>query len=111
MSKAYGFIGGESEIDTSHSQRQRTRASRLETRELFVPCGELSVLKIVRMGGGRASPKTFYRHHLAANSSAIARADAQTVLRHATDLALRTVPRRGTTGETDTAETTRTAEV
>ena len=42
-------------------------------------------------GAGRASPKTFYRHHLAAISSAIARADAQTILRHATDLALRTV--------------------
>ena len=42
-------------------------------------------------GAGRASPRTFYRHHLAAISSAIARADAQTVLRHATDLALRTV--------------------
>ena len=36
-------------------------------------------------GAGRASPKTFFRHHLAAISSAIARADAQTVLRHATD--------------------------
>ena len=42
-------------------------------------------------GAGRASPKTFFRHHLAAISSAIARADAQTLLRHATDLALRTV--------------------
>ena len=47
-------------------------------------------------GAGRASPKTFYRHprrHPPAISSAIAiaRADAQTILRHATDLTLRTV--------------------
>ena len=42
-------------------------------------------------GAGRASPKTFYRHHLAAISSAIQRADAQTILRLATDLALSTV--------------------
>ena len=35
--------------------------------------------------------KTFYRHRLAAISSAIQRTDAQTVLRLATDLALSTV--------------------
>ena len=37
-----------------------------------------------------------YRHHLAAISSAIARADAQTVLRHATDLAAQTILRHAT---------------
>ena len=42
-------------------------------------------------GTARTSPRAYYAHHLAAISSAIQRADAQTVLRLATDLALSTV--------------------
>ena len=38
-------------------------------------------------GLGRASPQSFYPHHLAAISSAIVRADALTIRNHAASLA------------------------